>query len=152
MNERIQAQVSHKFSASPKLVCDAWLDPQKVRAWMGAALSGFGLSGDMQRVEIDDRVGGRFFFSDLRDGKEAQHWGTYLELDRPRKLAFTWMTDESQEANPSRVTVAIETDGDGCVATITHDMDVQWMDYVSRTEDGWSRMLRAIDSMTASRQ
>ena len=44
-----------------------------------------GLAGDMKRVEIDARVGGKFYFSDMRDGTEARHWGTYLELDRPRE-------------------------------------------------------------------
>jgi uncharacterized protein YndB with AHSA1/START domain len=132
---------------SPEQVYDAWLDPEKVRAWMAAALQSFGLPGDIRRVEIDPRVGGKFCFSDRRDATEAVHWGTYLELDRPRRMVFTWIVSPDEESDPSRVTLTIEPDGDGCVATIVHEMDAQWAEYVSRTSDGWNRMLRAIQSL-----
>jgi uncharacterized protein YndB with AHSA1/START domain len=76
MQSKIEAKVSHRFKASAERVYDAWLDPKHVRVWMTAALKSLGLSGDIQRIEIDAKVGGKFFFSDIRDGTEARHWGT----------------------------------------------------------------------------
>ena len=114
---------------------------------MTAALKSFGLAGDIRRLEIDARVGGKFCFSDMRDGVEARHWGTYLELDRPRKIVFTWIVSESEEADPSRVTLTIQPEADGCLATIVHEMDEQWIEYVSQTEGGWSRMLKQVDEL-----
>jgi uncharacterized protein YndB with AHSA1/START domain len=145
MDSRIEAKVSHRFQAPAERVYDAWLDAEQVRLWMAAALKGFGLAGDIRRVEIDARVGGKFFFSDMRDGTEAKHWGTYLELDRPRKIVFTWIVDEGEESNPSIVTLTIRSETDGCLATIVHEMDAQWLDYIARTEAGWGRMLDAIE-------
>jgi uncharacterized protein YndB with AHSA1/START domain len=139
------AKVTHRFSASPERVYDAWLEPAKLRAWMSAALKEMGISGDIRRIEVDARVGGKFFFSDMRDAGEAKHWGTYLALDRPRKIAFTWIVDESQEADPSVVTITIEPRGTGCEVTIVHEKI--WASYVERVEMGWSNMLRAIDTM-----
>ena len=81
----------------------------------------------------------------MRDGTEARHWGTYLELDRPRKIVFTWIVDESEEANPSTVTLTIRSEAEGCVASIVHELDEQWVDYVSQTERGWARMLEQVD-------
>src|SRR5262245_48843090 len=105
MSERIAARVSHRFhKATAEQVYDSWLDPEKVRRWMAAALQSFGLAGEIKRIEIDAQVGGKFFFSDVRGGAEAKHWGKYLELDRPRKIVFTWTADEADEANPSQVT------------------------------------------------
>ena len=144
------AKVSHRFAASPERVYDAWLEPAKLRTWMSAALKDMGLSGDMKRVEVDARVGGKFFFSDMRDAGEARHWGTYLELDRPRKIVFTWIVDASQEADPSKVTVTIAPDGTGCVVTIVHEMAAEWASYVEKVEMGWSNMLRNIDAMLQS--
>jgi uncharacterized protein YndB with AHSA1/START domain len=144
MSAKIQARVSHRFKAPAESVYDAWLDGEKVRLWMAASLKSMGLAGDMRRVEIDARVGGKFFFSDMRDGKEARHWGTYLELDRPQKISFTWIVDESEEADPSVVTLSIQAEPDGCVATIVHEMDAKWAEYISHTESGWSRMLQAV--------
>jgi uncharacterized protein YndB with AHSA1/START domain len=143
MTPRIEARVSHRFTASAERVYDAWLDPAQARLWMTAALKSGGLAGDVRSIEIDPRVGGRFLFSDMRNGMEARHWGTYLELDRPRKIVFTWIVDPADEADPSRVTLTIEPDGTGCTATIVHEMDAKWADYTSRVEGGWGRMLQA---------
>ena len=146
-HQTIQAKVTHRFSASPEKVFDAWLDPQSVRRWMKAALVGMGLAGDIRQVRVEARKGGKFFFSDMRDEVEARHWGTYLELDRPRKIVFTWITDESEEANPSTVTLTLEPDGKGCLATIVHEMDAAWADYVPRVEKGWGAMLQAVGAL-----
>jgi len=149
MPSKIEARVSHRFKVAAERVYDAWLDPQQVRPWMTAALRSLGLAGDIRRVEIDARVGGKFYFSDMRDGTEAKHWGTYLELERPRKIVFTWIVDESEEANPSTVTLTIQPEEEGCVATIVHEMDAQWADYIARTESGWARMLENVARLLA---
>jgi uncharacterized protein YndB with AHSA1/START domain len=139
------AKVTHRFAASPERVYDAWLDPAKVRAWMSAALKGWGLSGEMKRVEIDARVGGKFFFSDMRPDGEAKHWGTYRVLERPRKIVFNWIVDESQDEDLSVVTITIEPDGAGSLVTIVHEKI--FVSYLERVEMGWSAMLRNIDAL-----
>jgi uncharacterized protein YndB with AHSA1/START domain len=149
MSSKIEARVSHRFQAAAERVFDAWLNPEQVRAWMAAALQSLGLAGDIRRVEIDARVGGKFYFSDMRDGNEARHWGTYLELDRPRKIVFTWIVDESEEADPSTVTLTIQPERSGCVATIVHEIDARWAEYVERTERGWARMLGEVERLLA---
>jgi uncharacterized protein YndB with AHSA1/START domain len=142
------ARVTHRFAASPERVYDAWLDPAKLRTWMSAALKGYGLSGEMKRVEVDARVGGKFFFSDMRADGEAKHWGTYRVLDRPRKIQFNWIVDESQDEDLSIVTITIEPDGTGSFVTIVHEKIFE--SYVDRTEGGWSAMLRHMDAMLGS--
>lgn len=142
------AKVTHRFSASPERVYDAWLDPAMLRAWMSAALKQMGKTGEMKRVEVDARVGGKYFFSDLRETGEAKHWGTYRVLDRPRKIEFTWIVDASQENEPSIVTITIEPDGTGSFVTIVHAKI--FASYVEPVETGWSNMLRAIDAMLGS--
>ncbi|MEU6715632.1 SRPBCC family protein [Nonomuraea sp. NPDC046802] len=147
-DKTIEAKVTHRFTVAPERVFDAWLDPEKIQRWMRTALRGSGLAGDIRRVEVDARVGGRFTFSDMRDDVEAVHWGRYLVIDRPHKLVFTWFTSkEDEQANNSTVTLTIEPEHDGCVATIRHEMAAEWADYVDRTEGGWARMLTAIDGL-----
>jgi uncharacterized protein YndB with AHSA1/START domain len=148
-NSKIQARVTHRFNAPAERVFDGWLQPESVRQWMKAALMEMGLAGEIRQVRVDARVGGSFFFSDMRDGQEARHWGKYIEFDRPRRLVFTWITDESEESDPSKVTLTIDSEGSGCVATIVHEMDKAWAEYVARTEKGWVLMLGAIASLVA---
>ncbi|AKQ65379.1 hypothetical protein A176_002291 [Myxococcus hansupus] len=66
--------------------------------------------------------------------------GTYLEIDRPRRLVFTWHIDK-EEDELSRVTVEIAPRDSGCELTLTHEMDAKWAEYTSRTENGWATMM-----------
>ena len=142
MGKKIQVTVSHRFKASADQVYDAWLDPAKVRLWQAGAFKKMGLSGEVETVEIDARVGGQFLFADRREGVLAKHWGTYLELERPKKIVFTWITDVLEEPDPSKVTLTIEAHDDGCTATIVHELDERWSDYIDQTENGWSILLQ----------
>ncbi len=81
----------------------------------------------------------------LRGGTEARHWGTCLELERPRKIVLTWITDESEESDPSKVFLTIEPDGQGCKSTNVHEMAAKWSEYVALTGNGWSRMMQTIE-------
>ena len=111
---------------------------------MPAALREIGLTGEMKEIEVDARVGGTFLFSDLRNGVEARHWGSYLELERPHKIAFTWITDVNDEADPSKVSLTIAPADDGCVADMVHEIDAKWAEFAERIGQSWARMLRAI--------
>ncbi|WP_309086350.1 SRPBCC domain-containing protein [Chelativorans sp.] len=141
-------RVTRDFAFPPERVFDAWLDPQKIRAWSEITLSETETPADIRRVEVDARVGGRFTFSDMRPEGEAVHWGTYLVIDRPRKLVFTWFTsDEEERENNSTVTITFEHAGQGCVVTLVHEMNPIWAEYEKQTEKGWSTMLGRIEAL-----
>ncbi|MGH7291410.1 MAG: SRPBCC family protein [Myxococcota bacterium] len=126
-------RVVHRFSASPERVFDAWLDPKRAGQWLFATPQ-----GEMVRVEIDARVGGSFAFVDRRDGEDVEHIGTYLELDRPRRLVFTFGVPKFS-AETTRVVVEILPVGAGCELTLTHEGVLP--DYASRTQAGWTSIL-----------
>jgi uncharacterized protein YndB with AHSA1/START domain len=148
---RIEARVKQPLRCSAEQLYDAWLDPTQIREWMASSLKAIGLAGDVQRVETNPLVGGKFCFSDLRNGAEAIHVGRYLVLERPHEIVFTWIVgstveEAEKEGNHSKATLTIEPAGDGCVATMVHEMDAKWVEYVSRTEASWTRMLKAIEA------
>jgi uncharacterized protein YndB with AHSA1/START domain len=78
-------QVSRRFSASAERVFDAWLDVERARRWLFATAS-----GEIVRAELDPRVGGRFVLVDRREGEDVEHVGEYVEIERPRRLVFTF--------------------------------------------------------------
>lgn len=140
----ITARVVHEFEHRPEDVFDAWLSPELVRQWMGAALDESMPGTRMTEVEVDARVGGTFTFSDTRDNSETAPTGTYLELDRPRRLAFTWLPDSEDEH--SVVTIEIEPTPTGCRLTLVHEMERQWIDHLPQTQTTWERMTFHIDA------
>ena len=152
-SDSFAVRVTHTFDFPPERVFDAWLDPQKIRAWSELSLSASGLLADVRRVKVDARVGGRFTFSDMRPEGEAIHWGTYLVIDRPRRLVFTWFTSEEEEQeNNSTVTITFEPAGRGCTVTLVHEMDRKWADYGKQVEKGWGTMLAQIGVLLGSAQ
>ena len=132
----IRATVTRRFNASPERVFDTWLDPEKVMKWMFP-------NGDIVRVEIDPRVGGSFSFVDRRDGEEVDHTGEYLEIDRPRRLVFTWGIPQ-YSPDFDRVIVDIVPVDTGSEVTLTHELHPDWAEYLDRTKDAWTIMLEAM--------
>jgi uncharacterized protein YndB with AHSA1/START domain len=125
-------QVSRHLAASPERAYDAWLDPGHAGRWLFRTRDGI-----LARCEIDARVGGRFRIDERRGDEIAEHFGEYVALDRPRRLAFDFWTSFSDER--TRITVAIEPDGDGSLLTLTHEG--VWAEWEDRTRQGWTMIL-----------
>ena len=78
--------LARRIDAHPERVFDAFLDPQKVQKWIRAGSR----EDEITNIDIDARVGGTFSFLVQRHGEDVDHVGGYVEIDRPRRLAFTW--------------------------------------------------------------
>lgn len=133
--------VTRRFNASPERVFDAWLDPGVAGKWLFATPT-----GEMVRVEIDARVGGQFIFTDRRDGEDIDHVGEYLEIDRPRRLVFTFAVPKFS-SQYSQVSIEITPLKDGCELTLTHEEVLP--DYADRTASGWNTLLGSLATALA---
>ena len=136
MNEPGIVKVTYSFSASPKRVFDAWLDPETVGQWLFATPT-----GKMVRVEIAPRVGGRFTIVDRRNGEDVEHTGEYLEIDRPRRLVFTFGVPKYSPLF-SKVTIEVEPAAQGCDLTLTQEQVP--VEYLSSSEKGWTGILAGL--------
>jgi uncharacterized protein YndB with AHSA1/START domain len=139
----VEVRVVRGFSASPERVFDAWLNPGTIGRWMfGPALR----DEEVVRIAIDARPGGAFSFMVRRQGQEIDHLGRYLEIERSKRLVFTWgIARESEDG--SRVIIDIVPMATGCELTLTHELHPDWADYAERTEQGWTRMLDALAAL-----
>jgi uncharacterized protein YndB with AHSA1/START domain len=137
-------RVTHRFSATPERVFDAWLDPEKARHFFFATPT-----GQMVRAEINARVGGKFVMVDRRDGEDIEHTGEYLEIDRPRLLVFKFAVPK-YSPNVDRVTIEIVPLETGCELTLTQEMKPEFAEYKSRSEKGWKTILEALDAAISS--
>lgn len=107
-------RLQRTINAPPERVFDAWLDAQ--------ALAKFMRGGPAMTCDAvnDPRVGGRFLIT-MMDAKSVHpHTGEYLEIDRPRKLVFTWHSKSTAMAS-STVTIELEPAAGGKTElTLTH--------------------------------
>jgi uncharacterized protein YndB with AHSA1/START domain len=129
--------VTHRYAASPERVFDAFLDVAIARRFLFATAT-----GQMITAEIDPRVGGQYTFTERRpDMGDVRHVGEYLEIDRPRRLVFTFGVPQF-DPRMTTVTIEIRPDGAGCELTLTNNGVLE--DYAKGAQDGWTRILAGL--------
>jgi uncharacterized protein YndB with AHSA1/START domain len=132
-------RVSRRFNASPEHVFDAWLDPKTASQFL------FTRPGQtVVRAEIDARIGGSFLFVARRDGQDIDHVGKYLEIDRPRRLAFT-LRVPAIWSDDNRVVIEIVPLEKGCDLTLTHEAVLPELE--DRLRSGWTAFLEGLETL-----
>lgn len=135
IQDPVSVRVTHRFDASAERVYDAFLDPAKAAVFLFATPT-----GTIVRCEIDARVGGTFTIVDRRDNKDVLHTGEYLELDRPRRLVFTFAAP-TDSPDVDRVTIEITPLPRGCELVLTHEMKPEHATYGELVLQGWTDIL-----------
>jgi uncharacterized protein YndB with AHSA1/START domain len=125
-------RMTRRFEAAPERVFDAWTDPQLAGAWLFTSPA-----SEAHRVEMDLRVGGRWEIVDTRGGVDYRAIGEYLEIERPRRLVFTFGMPQFSEAF---TTVTVELVADGAGTSMTLSQDELAADAVAALEQGWGEM------------
>ncbi|MEU6422973.1 SRPBCC family protein [Streptomyces spiralis] len=79
-------EIRRRFPVAPHVLFDAWITSPVMRRWLFASDS-----GELVSIDVDPRVGGAFSIVERREEGEVEvdHFGTYIEVDRPGRLAFT---------------------------------------------------------------
>ncbi|HEY4313070.1 MAG TPA: SRPBCC domain-containing protein [Pirellulales bacterium] len=136
----VRVVVTHRYDVAPAKVFEAWLKPELLSQWMfGSHLR----DETIVRLHTDACVGGSFSFVVERQGQEIDHVGEYLEVDPPRRLAFTWGI-RANLPETSRVVIEIKPVATGCELALTHELDPKWSDFAPRIEASWATMLAAL--------
>jgi uncharacterized protein YndB with AHSA1/START domain len=142
--------LARRLHADPEHVFDAWLDAAKAKKWMLAPSP----ADEIVSASIDARIGGTFSFVLDRDGQEIEHLGGYVEIDRPRRLAFTWNVSGARAHSGVRkpetgslVTLDFAPAGTGTELRLTHEGVPE--EYALATEEGWSKIIQALANSIA---
>jgi uncharacterized protein YndB with AHSA1/START domain len=132
-------RVSRRLPVAPERAFDAWIDPTVAASWLFATPG-----GQIVRCEIDARPGGAFTIIDRREGEDVAHVGTYLEIDRPWRLAFRFSVPKYSSAE-STVEVTVNPDRKGAdVVLECHGVPPEWRE---QTEQGWRDLLGKLEDV-----
>jgi uncharacterized protein YndB with AHSA1/START domain len=135
--------VQRKIAASADDLFDAWLDAESLGSWMKP-------SGTREtRAETDARVGGSFRIVMVTDEASMVHTGTYQEIDRPRRLVFTW-SSPATHFRDSIVTVTFEPSSDDSTIVEIHHVGLPDEEARAGHNSGWSDALRELDRNASS--
>lgn len=133
------------FNVPPQRVYDAILSPDMIARFMFGSLL---REETILHIKNDAKVGGAFSYKVRRGEHEIDHIGTFLELDPPKRIAFTWaIAGESDDGEPSVVTIDIQPTPEGCSVRLAHEMPAQWADFVDRSRGAWEKMLGVLSTL-----
>ena len=107
--------MTRTLDATPEEVWRAWTEPDAIAAWWHPRNT----STPRDEVEVDLRVGGQYRYTMVSDatGDRVVSGGVYLELDRPRRLVFTWGEPGADPKDTPVITVGLEPAESGTVMT-----------------------------------
>jgi len=131
-------QVSRSIDASPETVFDAWLEPTMMRRWMFHSPP-----NEISKVDNDRVVGGAFSIVERNGDDEIDHFGRYVEVQRPNKLVFSLRVPKHYPGE-TMVTVGIEPAVHGCDVTLTQTGVAPEV-----TERAWRNMLESLAMLCA---
>jgi uncharacterized protein YndB with AHSA1/START domain len=143
VTDEFAVTVRRQIAAPADDLFDAWLDAQSLGTWLRP-------SGVREtRAETDPRVGGTFRIIMVDDESSMEHTGTYREIDRPRRLVFTWSSPATRFRD-SIVTVTFEPSSDD--STVIEIYQVGLPDEEARAghQAGWSDALRELERIIGS--
>jgi uncharacterized protein YndB with AHSA1/START domain len=117
-SEAAVLRLERTFAASPEDVFDAWTNPAVLERWWG-----IGEEGSSPGCDVDLRVGGRYVLRmrDSASGEEHVVGGEYREVERPRRLVYTWSWQGGPDpGHVSVVTVEFRPEGDATTVVLEH--------------------------------
>jgi uncharacterized protein YndB with AHSA1/START domain len=107
MTDRDVLEVSVHIKARPETVFGYFTDPAKYAQWMGSDVTIAAAPGGTYRVR-------------MREGVEVS--GHFVEVDKPRRVVFTWGWTHDLAVAPgsTRVEVTLIEDDDGTQVVLRH--------------------------------
>lgn len=113
---------SRVINAAPERLYDAYLNPDELAQWLPPT----GFSAEVHH--LDPEVGGSFritFTGETEEFRDYKHsfGGTYLELDRGKRIVHTdtFETDDPSMAGEMTVTVTFNKVSDGTEVTVQQE-------------------------------
>ena len=133
----LTVNVSKIIEAPITKVFDAWLDPNTLAKFM-LPMPGM----EDSQVENEPHERGAFTIIMQVGENKIPHIGKYLEIDRPKKLAFTWRSPESVDDSVVTINFTKLSDNKTNIE-LTH---VKFIDEKRRTnhEGGWGNILNKL--------
>lgn len=155
MSNPVVVRVTRRFNVPAERVFDAWITPAQASRFLFATRT-----GNVLHCDITPEVGGHFLVTDRRpdaDAEEsfydAEHRGTYVEIERPHRLAFDFSADPLGQ-HVTRVTIDFVTMGAQITELVlTHNLgwDSEAQVNAERTRQGWTRMLEQLEKVLTTR-
>jgi uncharacterized protein YndB with AHSA1/START domain len=145
MTTGMTMKIERTFQARAEAVFDAWTSAEVMRRWFHGEHH-----WQTPHAEVDLRLGGsvRVVMRDPDKGTDYGGKGHYTEIDRPHRLAFTWVWDDDADRETLIELDFEESDGATKVTMTHHGLRNQ--EHVTSHEGGWNNALDNLGEVLAA--
>tara|TARA_B110000858_G_scaffold115070_1_gene131531 strand:+ start:50524 stop:51030 length:507 start_codon:yes stop_codon:yes gene_type:complete len=133
--------LSRTVVAPAEKIFDRWLIPTFVGSWMFGSHIGNEKVIDLQN---EVRPGGSYNYRIKRNGKEFLHDGEYLEIDRPKRLSFSWRETAKKNAHKSKIKLSLDMQDGKTKLRLSMQIDQTLELYADEIKQQWSERLKAL--------
>lgn len=133
--------LSRTVPAPAEKIFDRWLIPTWVGSWMFGSHVGNEKVVDLQN---EVRPGGTYNFQIKRNGKEFLHDGEYLQIDRPKRLSFSWREAAKKSAHKSKITLSLDPQDGKTKLRLSMQIDQTLELYADEIKQQWSERLKVL--------
>jgi uncharacterized protein YndB with AHSA1/START domain len=133
MSDDRTLRIERTYRAPIEAVFDAWTSEEVLRRWWHTERD-----WETTEAEVELRVGGtiRVVMRDPHKDVEYGGSGHYTEIERPRRLAFTWIWD----GHTTRTLIELDLEERGGVTTVRFTQSGLWDEEAVRDHDeGWRK-------------
>jgi uncharacterized protein YndB with AHSA1/START domain len=132
---KIKVESIHRYNVPAERIFDTLSDPNKAKKFMLRTVT-----GKVLKAEIDPREGGEFVFIERRPSGDAAHYGRYVAISKPKRIAFTFAVVKDA-AESDLVTITITQLKQGSEVTLTHEIKAEFEHLKERVQEGWDGIL-----------
>ncbi|MEQ9569176.1 MAG: SRPBCC domain-containing protein [Longimicrobiales bacterium] len=136
--------LTRTIAADPEAVFDAWTRPDLMARW-----SCPDPRAELE-IDVDLRVGGAYRIRMAMDEGTWTALGTYREVERPRRLVYTWDWEEGDHRMDADTVVTVEfvAVDEGTRVTLTH-AGFPAAEATDGHHEGWTACLDHLERMFA---
>jgi uncharacterized protein YndB with AHSA1/START domain len=136
MTIRNQLTLTYRFLVESEVVFYAWTKSDFMKTWLFKSRD-----NEILSIKTDLKVGGKFSILELNKNEKIDHFGEYLEIEKPNKLVFT-LEVPWHFFGVSKVSVEINDKPKGCEMIFTQlGIDTRI------TKDSWEKMFENLKSV-----
>lgn len=136
----LELTVKRTINAPADKLFEAWLDPKTMAQFM---LPMQNMPAPV--VKNDPQVGGEFSIVMMAGEDEIPHHGVYKEIDRHKRLVFTWLSPFS--VDDSTVTLRFMPVSDGQTEVELHHIRFPSEESRDNHTNGWTQILAELEAL-----
>ena len=124
-------------------VWEAWTNPDHLARWHHPV----GVSTPRETVSVDLREGGSYAYTMVVDetGETYPTAGTYLTVEPPHRLVFTWGAPDTPADDQPVVSLSLDTAGESTALTL-HVRGIAGEPGDDDVYDGWNEALDSLET------